>query len=428
MSKIILEKICEEHKNNIAIICLSPNCTKRFLCLKCLRNHDYIHSKNYVPINNLVDNKNNIILFDEYKKEFNENKNKINEIKKNIMTEINKLIDELKSQIENKINETFKNISYIETLENSNNLTLEEMSTIYNKISLENKNNNPDIKINIELIKKSLSGKFNNILDSFNIDLLDDHSKLIKIDKSIYEFDTPKKDISRILLEPYSDDVYYIPGCNDNKVYHYDNVNNFKNNILTEIITLQTCIAGTYSVILNGFLYFFECSNYNGTNKLIKYDLKQNKIIDSKIILPDAVLGNSQSCYGAHNDILLITDDKNLYAVYSSNNNNKRISIALIDKNDLTINKIWNTDSLEKKQCGPIFMINNILYYIKSYDKENDAVIYSYDLLKGKSCELNIPFENKGGSDDCLTYYPHLKCLIACNKYKIYKYKVHLEN
>ena len=91
MSKIILEKICEEHKNNIAIICLSPNCTKRFLCLKCLRNHDYIHSKNYVPINNLVDNKNNIILFDEYKKEFNENKNKINEIKKNIMTEINKL-------------------------------------------------------------------------------------------------------------------------------------------------------------------------------------------------------------------------------------------------------------------------------------------------------------------------------------------------
>ena len=64
-------------------------------------------------------------------------------------------------------------------------------------------------------------------------------------------------------------------------------------------------------------------------------------------------------------------------------------------------------------------MINNILYYIKSYDKENEAVIYSYDLLKGKSCELNIPFENKGGSDDCLTYYPHLKCLIACNKYKI---------
>lgn len=160
---------------------------------------------------------------------------------------------------------------------------------------------------------------------------------------------------------------------------------------------------------------------------MIKFDLNKNKILNNKIILSDAVLGNSQNCWGGYNDIILITDNKNLYAVYSSNNNNKRISIAKIDENSLDVIKIWNTDSLEKGQCGPIFMINNVLYHIKTYNKENDSVIYSYDLLKEKSTNINIPFENKGRYDSSLTYYPHIKCLMTVNNNKIYKYKVILE-
>ena len=160
---------------------------------------------------------------------------------------------------------------------------------------------------------------------------------------------------------------------------------------------------------------------------MIKFDLNENKILNNKIILSDAVLENSQNCWGGYNDIILITDNKNLYAVYSSINNNKRITIAQIDENTLDVIKIWNTDSLEKGKCGPIFMINKVLYYIKTYSNQNDSVIYSYDLLKEKSSNINIPFENKGGKDTSLTYYPHIKCLMTINNNKIYKYKVILE-
>ena len=131
---------------------------------------------------------------------------------------------------------------------------------------------------------------------------------------------------------------------------------------------------------------------------------------------------------GGYNDIILISDNESLYAVYSSTNNNKRISVAKIDNNNLNIIKIWNTDSLEKKKCGPIFMINNILYHIKSYGNENDSVIYSYDLLNEKSNKINIPFENKGSYDSSLTYYQHLKCLMTVNNRNLYKYEVILEN
>ena len=182
-------------------------------------------------------------------------------------------------------------------------------------------------------------------------------------------------------------------------------------------------ISGTYSVFHKGAFYFFEYKDYN-TNNLIKFDLNKNKVLNNKIILPDAILENSQNCWGGYNDIILISDNKNLYAVYSSKNNNKRITIAKIDENNLNVIKIWNTDSLEKHNCGPIFMINNVLYHIKSFCSENDSVIYSYDLLKEKSSSINIPFENKGGYDTSLTYYPHIKCLMTVNNSKIYKYKV----
>ena len=69
-------------------------------------------------------------------------------------------------------------------------------------------------------------------------------------------------------------------------------------------------------------------------------------------------------------------------------------------------------------------MIKGILYHIKSYNKENDSVIYYYDLNKEKSSKIEIPFENLGGYDTSLTYYPHLNCLMTVNNAKIYKYKV----
>ena len=132
--------------------------------------------------------------------------------------------------------------------------------------------------------------------------------------------------------------------------------------------------------------------------------------------------------WGGYNDIILISDNIQLYAIYSSSNNNKRITIAKIDDNNLDLIKIWNTESLEKGKCGPIFIINNILYHIKTYSNQNDSVIYSYNLLDGKNSNINIPFENKGGYDYSLTYYPNLKCLMTVNNNKIYKYEIVFDN
>ena len=242
---------------------------------------------------------------------------------------------------------------------------------------------------------------------------------LKKIEKGICELDYGESTQGRILFDEIKDKVYYILGYCNNKIIAYKNFENLKLKKNEGIIELPHSISVNYSIIHNGYFFYFKYK----TNNIIKYDLNQKKIILDKNILPDASLDN-QNQWGGENNINLISDNNNLYAIYASNNNNKRISIALLDENNLNVIKIWNTDSLEKKKCGPIFMIEGILYHITRYDKVNDSIVYSFDLSKEKSSKINISFENQGGYDSSLTYYPNLNCLMTVNNGKIYKYKI----
>ena len=246
---------------------------------------------------------------------------------------------------------------------------------------------------------------------------------LKKIEKGNCEFDYGTSTQGRILFDEISDKIYYISGYDNDKINVYSTFENLKTKKYDTIIELPHKISVNYSVLHKGYFYYFKYS----TNNIIKYDLNQKKVILDKNILSDSNLEN-QNQWGGNNNINLVSDENKLYAIYASNNNNKRISIALLDENNLNTIKIWNTDSLGKKQCRPIFMIKGILYHIKSYSSQNDSVIYSYDLFKEKSNKIDIPFENLGGYDSSLTYYTHLNCLMTVNNGKIYKYKVILES
>ena len=153
----------------------------------------------------------------------------------------------------------------------------------------------------------------------------------------------------RILFDIYNGKVYK-DGCSNNKINVFNSYENLKAKKIDYVIELPHTISVNYSVIHKGYFYYFKY----GTNNIIKYDLNKKIILFDTIILPDADLDN-QNMWGGNNNINLISDDNNLYAIYASNNNNKRISIALLDENNLNVIKTWNTDSLEKQKCGPIF-------------------------------------------------------------------------
>ena len=297
------------------------------------------------------------------------------------MTKVKEKLENYLSQVNHQINISEKINKGVKKLENEE----KNIFKIVSYVSTINKNKNKMNSLSQELMK---SIKFSYKEEESNIKYEELYFnvcfyELKKIEKGNCELDYGGQIQGRILFDTNTSQVYYIDGYNSNIINIYENYNNFKSKIINKTITLQSQISGTYSVIHKGFFYFFELKNYNNTN--------------------------------------------NLYAVYSSNNNNKRISIAKIDENNLNVIKIWNTDSKEKGQCGPIFMINNILYHIKSYNSENDSVIYSYNLENEKSSNINIPFENKGGNDSSLTYYPNFNCLMTVNNQMICKYNIVLD-
>ena len=364
-----------------------------------------------------------------FQEKYEKLKKEENDIKEKFENEVTKVKESLENyllEINNYINFNEKIKKGVKKLENEE----KNIMKIVSYVSAINKNyrqmNNiaaNNIKsVNFSYNEEEKSIKYNEInLNEKKI------SVLKKIEEGICELDYGGKCQGRIMFDTNSNKIYYMDGQTINEIIVYENYNNFKTKAIDKKITLQSNVCGNYTVIHKGFFYYFECQNYP-TNKLIKYDLTENKILSSKNILEDAVLGNSQNCWGGFNDIILISDNITLYAVYSSNKNQKRISIAKIDENNLNVIKIWNTDSKEKGKCGPIFMIHNILYHINSYSTQNDYVCYSYNLMNGKSSNINIPFENKGGYDSSLTYYPNLNCLMTVNNKKIYKYNIVLEN
>ena len=348
-------------------------------------------------------------------------------IKEKLQNKVTKFKEKLEiflSEINNLINTNEKINKGIQKFDKEEKNIIKVLSYI-SKINKNRKNMNILLKEAMKSIKFSYIPEKSDInYEEFYI-----NSKLFlkKIEKGNCEFNFGGSTQGRILFDTISNKVYYIDGFQSDIINVYNNYENLKLKKSEKTIQLPTRISGTYSVIHKGYFYYFEYKNKN-TNNLIKYDLNQNKIILNKYILSDAVLGNNQNQWGGYNDIILISDNNNLYSIYSSNNNNKRISIALLDENNLNVIKTWNTDSLEKKQCGPIFMINGILYYINNYEHQNDSVIYCYDLEIEKSKKIDIPFENLGGYDSSLTYYPHINCLMTVNNNNTYKYNVVLDS
>jgi len=343
-----------------------------------------------------------------------------NDIKEKLQNEVTKV----KEKLENFLSEATNQINLSERINKGFKYFKEEKNIIKNLSYVSNINKNKKIMNNL-LKERMKSIKFCYSEENSNIKYEEFYFNggrfLKKIEKGNCEFNFEGKTQGRILFDIESDKVYYIDGYYSKEMFVYENYENLKLKKNSHIIKFPTNISASYSVIHKGFFYYFEHSK----NNLIKYDLKQNKILMSKAILSEANLDN-QNQWGGDININLISDNNNLYAIYASNNNNRRISIALIDENSLNVIKTWNTDSLEKQNCGPIFMINDVLYHIKNYGNENDSVIYSYDLKNGRSNQINIPFENIGRYDSSLTYYPHLNCLMTVNNKKIYKYNVFL--
>ncbi|OUM70326.1 hypothetical protein PIROE2DRAFT_56833 [Piromyces sp. E2] len=157
MSAINFKKVCENHNKQICVVCLNKGCSNRFLCKDCFRCHDTSHSINYVPLDELKNGNNKIILFNEYIEAKSEEANKLMKKKQEFLNEMYAIMEESKKFFEKKINEQFDKFNPLGgDLQKVDSLSLDEISNIYENIKNDDKKIIP-VKYFGELLKSRLT-------------------------------------------------------------------------------------------------------------------------------------------------------------------------------------------------------------------------------------------------------------------------------
>ena len=206
-------------------------------------------------------------------------------------------------------------------------------------------------------------------------------------------------------------------------------------------------MCGNYQVIIQEFLYYVKEIDKQQTNIIVKYDIsKKEKIYEKKLdqsfilnnkpdlslfskpsnhFVPKSSLYNSKN--NNNNEIILISQKGILYAIYERlENNSISISISIIDKDNLSIIKTWDSKRSDKlSNLGFCFMIDYIIYFINDKNASPTKIVYSFNLKTMNFSNLDIEFENKGGNLESIYFDDKANSIITLNnKSKINKYQL----
>ena len=116
-----------------------------------------------------------------------------------------------------------------------------------------------------------------------------------------------------------------------------------------------------------------QTKNGNQTNIIVKYDLKNKKILLEKT-LDRAYINNDQISRSneQNNSIRLITQNGKIYAIYERTSDG-HITVSTIDKTTLSIIKNWiNPEKHKLSEFGACFMMDHNFYFL---NKTNAKII-----------------------------------------------------
>ncbi|XP_062983851.1 olfactomedin-4-like [Elgaria multicarinata webbii] len=158
---------------------------------------------------------------------------------------------------------------------------------------------------------------------------------------------------------------------------------------------------GSGATMYKHFLYF----NYYNTNNVYKFDLKSNSVVLRKE-LPGAAFNNRFSYAGvAWQDIDLLVDETDLWAVYSTEANTGNIVISKLNEDTLGVQKTWYTRQY-KPSVSSVFIICGVLYVTRSMNTKQEEVFYTFDTRTGKEGRVSILMDKPFGTVQGLNYHP----------------------
>ncbi|RVE61761.1 hypothetical protein OJAV_G00175760 [Oryzias javanicus] len=191
------------------------------------------------------------------------------------------------------------------------------------------------------------------------------------------------------------DKVFFMPWTpyRTDTLIEYASLEDFKNARQTTTYKLPHRVDGTGFVAYDGAIFF----NKERTRNIVKFDLR-TRIKSGEAIVNNANYHDTSPYrWGGKTDIDLAVDERGLWVIYATEQNNGRIVVSQLNPYTLRFEVTWET-AYDKRSASNAFMVCGVLHVVRSTYEENESeasrsqIDYIYNTKLSQGEYTNIPF------------------------------------
>ncbi|XP_039671754.1 adhesion G protein-coupled receptor L2-like isoform X8 [Perca fluviatilis] len=221
------------------------------------------------------------------------------------------------------------------------------------------------------------------------------------------------------------DKVFFMPWTpyRTDTLIEYASLEDFKNGRQTTTYKLPHRVDGTGFVAYDGAIFF----NKERTRNIVKFDLR-TRIKSGEAIVNNANYHDTSPYrWGGKTDIDLAVDERGLWVIYATEQNNGRIVVSQLNPYTLRFEATWET-AYDKRSASNAFMVCGVLHVVRSTYEENESeasrsqIDYIYNTKLSQGEYTDILFPNQYQYITAVDYNPRDNQLYVWNNFYILRY------
>ncbi|XP_029308770.1 adhesion G protein-coupled receptor L2b.1 isoform X12 [Cottoperca gobio] len=219
--------------------------------------------------------------------------------------------------------------------------------------------------------------------------------------------------------------VFFMPWTpyRTDTLVEYASLEDFKNAHQTTTYKLPHRVDGTGFVAYDGAIFF----NKERTRNIVKFDLR-TRIKSGEAIVNNANYHDTSPYrWGGKTDIDLAVDERGLWVIYATEQNNGRIVVSQLNPYTLRFEATWET-AYDKRSASNAFMVCGVLHVVRSTYEENESeasrsqIDYIYNTKLSQGEYTDILFPNQYQYITAVDYNPRDNQLYVWNNFYILRY------
>ncbi|XP_054625517.1 adhesion G protein-coupled receptor L2-like isoform X4 [Dunckerocampus dactyliophorus] len=221
------------------------------------------------------------------------------------------------------------------------------------------------------------------------------------------------------------DKVFFMPWTpyRTDTLIEYASLEDFQNNRQTTTYKLPHRVDGTGFVAYDGAIFF----NKERTRNIVKFDLR-TRIKSGEAIVNNANYHDTSPYrWGGKTDIDLAVDERGLWVIYATEQNNGRIVVSQLNPYTLRFEATWDT-AYDKRSASNAFMVCGVLHVVRSTYEEGESdssrsqIDYIYNTKLNQGEYTDIAFPNQYQYITSVDYNPRDNQLYVWNNFYVLRY------